>query len=97
MKHLCHYICLISYINILKSYDYLVSSFIHCYLLSVVFNNKIHAPVSFKIVKQEYGLMCTVKLQCTTRLSKYMKTWNGQHVFLYHPFKCSNDVIEHMR
>ena len=56
MKHLCHYICLISYINILKSYDYLVSSFIHCYLLSVVFNNKIHAPVSFKIVKQEYGL-----------------------------------------
>ena len=35
MKHLCHYICLISYTNILQSYDYLVSPFIHCYLLFI--------------------------------------------------------------
>ena len=30
-KHLCHYICLVSYRNILQSYNYLVSSLIHCY------------------------------------------------------------------
>ena len=52
--------------NILQSYDYLVSPFIHCYLLFVVVSNKIYAPVSFKItlknflikkiVKREYGL-----------------------------------------
>ena len=50
MKHLCHYICLISYTNILQSYDYLVLPFIHYYLLFVAFSNKIYAPVSFKIV-----------------------------------------------
>ena len=50
MKHLCHYICLISYTNILQSYDYLVLPFIHCYLLFLAFSNKIYAPVSFKIV-----------------------------------------------
>ena len=50
MKHLCHDICLIKYTNILQSYDYLDPSFIHCYLLFVVFNNKIYAPASFKIV-----------------------------------------------
>ena len=50
MKHLCHYICLISYTNILQSYDYLVLPFIHCYLLFVAFSDKIYAPVSFKIV-----------------------------------------------
>ena len=43
-KNLCHYICLISYTNILQFYDYLVSSFMHCYFLFVVFSNKIHAP-----------------------------------------------------
>ena len=50
MKHLCHYICLISYTNILQSYDYLVLPFIHCYLLFVAFSDKIYAPVSFKTV-----------------------------------------------
>ena len=49
-RHLCHCICLISYTNILHSYDYLVSSFIDCYLLFVVFSNKIYAPTSFKVV-----------------------------------------------
>ena len=72
MKLLCHYICLISYTNILQSYDYLVLPFIHCYLLFVAFSDKIYAPVSFKIilkkfvdknfVKREYSLkMCTAK------------------------------------
>ena len=41
---------LISYINILQYYDYLVSSFMHCYLFFVVFSNKIYAPVSFKLL-----------------------------------------------
>ena len=50
MRYLCHYICLISYTNILQSCDCLVSSFIHCYLLFVVLSNKINAPVSFKIL-----------------------------------------------
>ena len=31
-------------------YEYLVSSFIHCYLHYAVFSNKIYGPVSFKIV-----------------------------------------------
>ena len=73
MKHLCHNICLISYTNILQSYEYLVLPFIHCYLLSVAFSDKIYAPVSFNIVlnkfvgknfvKREYGLkMGTVKM-----------------------------------
>ena len=50
MKPLCHNIYLISFTNILQSYDYLASPFIHCYLFFVVFSNKIYAPVSFKIV-----------------------------------------------
>ena len=37
IKLLCHYIYLVRYTNILDSYDYLISSFIHCYLLFVVF------------------------------------------------------------
>ena len=37
LKDLCCYICLISYTNMLQSYDYLVSPFIHCYLLFVAF------------------------------------------------------------
>ena len=49
-KNLCHYICFISYTSFLQAFNYLVSSFIHCYLLFVVFSNKIYAPVSFKIV-----------------------------------------------
>ena len=66
MKHLCHYICLISYTNILQSYDYSVLPFIHHYLLFIAFSDKIYAPVRFKIVlknlliqkfvKREYGL-----------------------------------------
>ena len=95
IKHLCHYICLISCRNILQSYDYSVSSLIHCYLHFAVFSNKIYAPVSSKIVlktfvdknfvKREYGLkMCTVKMQYTKRVAKYIKTWICQHnVFLY--------------
>ena len=72
MKHLCHYICLISYTNILQSYDYLVSPFIHCYLLFVAFSNNICSSelynyikkfVDKNFVKREYGLkMCTVKM-----------------------------------
>ena len=50
MKHLCHYICLISYTNILQSYDYLVLPFTHYYLLFVAFSDKIYALVSFKVV-----------------------------------------------
>ena len=67
----CHYICLISYTNILQSYDYLVLLLIHYYLIFVAFSDKIYASVSFKIVlkicwlkfvKREYGLkMCTVE------------------------------------
>ena len=53
MKLLCHYICLISYTNILQSYDYLVLPFIHCYLLFVAFSYKVHAPVSFNIVLKD--------------------------------------------
>ena len=50
MEHLCHYICLISYTNILQSCItiYLFSSFIHCYLLFAVITSKIHDPVRFK-------------------------------------------------
>ena len=54
MKHLCHYICLISCTNILQSYDYLVSSFIQCYLFFVIFSNKIYALVNFKIVLKNF-------------------------------------------
>ena len=53
-KHLCHYICLVSYRNILQSYNYLVSSLIHCYLRFVVFSNKIYAPLSGKIVLKKF-------------------------------------------
>ena len=49
-EDLCHYICLISYTNVLQSYDYLVLPFIHYYLLFVVFSDKIYPPVSFKVV-----------------------------------------------
>ena len=47
-----HYICLIRYTNILQAYMtiHLLSSFIHRYLLFLVFSNKIYAPVIFKIV-----------------------------------------------
>ena len=73
MKHLCHYISLINYTNILQFYDYLVLSFIHYYLCFVAFSRKIYAPASFKIVfkkfvnknfvKREYGLKtCKVKM-----------------------------------
>ena len=69
-------------------YDYLVSSFVHCYLHYVIFSNKIYALVNFKIVlkivdkknlvKREYGLkMCT--MQYTKRVAKYTKTWICQH------------------
>ena len=49
-EDICHYICLISYTNVLQSYDYLVLPFIHYYLLFVVFSDKIYPPVGFKIV-----------------------------------------------
>ena len=41
---------MVSYTNILQSYEYLVLAFIHCYLLFVAFSDKIYAPVSFKVV-----------------------------------------------
>ena len=51
MKHLCHYICLISYTNTLQLYEYLVSSLRYYYLLFLFFfSNKIYTAVSFKIV-----------------------------------------------
>ena len=89
-RHLCHCICLISYTNILHSYDYLVSSFIHCYLLFVVFSNKIYALVLHNsklqnciknfvdqnIVKRKYGL------------KKCKKVKNVNSKYEYHQYGC---------
>ena len=71
MKHLCLYICLISYTNNLEFYDYLVLPLIHCYflLLSVTKYMLQQALKLFKkfanknFAKGEYGFkMCTVKM-----------------------------------
>ena len=87
MKHLCHYICLISYTNILQSYDYLVLPFIHCYLLFVAFSNKIYAPVSFKIVlKNLLVKFCYTRIWLENMYSKNVVHETRRQVHKKHGF-----------